>query len=1030
MPEEFNYEDFYNQFHPSQGQAQAPVAAGVGVPPTATPSPETAQRLSYEQLSQLAQSKGFATGGPAETMAAISMAESNGDPSAWNKKDPKGGSYGITQINGVHPGAAEALNNNDRAMELAYQVSKGGKDFSPWTTYKDKSYQQHMPASGYAHPKEQDQIINPNQPKPKQIIGPFKDSYSAWQAAPQDIQNYELEGSDKTGYSWTPAVHGKDAFMRSDGGASMTQDQREDMQNSLRNYSIKKYGSGMDLVGHYLYNLGGPGINKGIADLIGAPGDIAQLGMNALGGTFGFKAPDFPLIKSRQMERLAGKIGIDTSPDESDVPAYLTSKIGQFVPSFLPGEGVVAGLARGATPSAASRAVLEFKQNPMAHFLGQAFDSAAWGLGTGTAGEIDQALFGKNNALLPTVELVGGGVLASRIPPLNVIGKGIAATARGAKSLFTGGAGGPAPYQGMTLDEARSAVGGLFHDRLTAAADEAQLNMAALGRTGTGPITDSERAEMQRQLVERGLSLKSEITGAFQDISASERQMWSKVDRSGIRDFSRTKQIEAEIRADADGLYRLNPESYPRDLGDLIQGKGGNKGKDGLLDFDQVGAGVDLLEKINAEIYNGMRSSGPANADRMQALEKLQSALVADLGRPEAMSDKAKYFPSGALKSYPLGQVDPNLTPALAFSQEAAALRAGPLRGAAYGGDGWTDGANTIEKYIRQGARGYDALSQLSRLAQARYGTADGPSAMTSLIKDTMRQKYIEQVAPNGYVSQAAHNQFMLKYGPLMVHPDMQNVRMAFENAAKSEGEVTKTLGFGLPQRQAGSFVDRENKMNLYLDSPSDVALRFAQTGGQTQNPFKATQNIIEKLKTDPSGQAFMGFKQQVAQKFLDETENGTAKSAKVWISKNSGMIDAINAEDPGFRNRIMDAANPTSKAGVANWIMEKGARLGGAMMGRKFAREVGSGATIQIPAIFSDAAHEIFKNMSALDRYKLSASVIADGEHYASFMKAGAGRSPLPPSLLPTILGAQTPGLYQSSETPEQQQQALQAPQ
>jgi hypothetical protein len=108
--------------------------------------------MSYDQVLQLVLRKGFPAEG-APIMAATIMAESGGNPSAanLNPSDP-GGSYGLTQINaGAHgPKAKEALGNPDRAVELAYDISKGGTDFSPWTAYKTGAYKRFLPQGGAA----------------------------------------------------------------------------------------------------------------------------------------------------------------------------------------------------------------------------------------------------------------------------------------------------------------------------------------------------------------------------------------------------------------------------------------------------------------------------------------------------------------------------------------------------------------------------------------------------------------------------------------------------------------------------------------------------------------------------------------------------------------------------------------------------------------------------------------------------------------------------------------------------------------
>jgi len=101
--------------------------------------------LTYNQIRQYAVNAGF-QGQSADTITQIALAESGGNPYAINAADPHGGSYGITQINGVHQGAQSAYGDPQQAMNLAYSVSNGGTNFSPWSTYTSGKYTQY--ASG------------------------------------------------------------------------------------------------------------------------------------------------------------------------------------------------------------------------------------------------------------------------------------------------------------------------------------------------------------------------------------------------------------------------------------------------------------------------------------------------------------------------------------------------------------------------------------------------------------------------------------------------------------------------------------------------------------------------------------------------------------------------------------------------------------------------------------------------------------------------------------------------------------------
>lgn len=96
---------------------------------------------SLAEMVDLARQAGFDDEG-AKTIAAIAMAESSGNPYAFNPNDP-GGSYGLTQINGAAHGigyASQTMGNPLEAFKQAFAISKGGTTFQPWTTYTNGMY--------------------------------------------------------------------------------------------------------------------------------------------------------------------------------------------------------------------------------------------------------------------------------------------------------------------------------------------------------------------------------------------------------------------------------------------------------------------------------------------------------------------------------------------------------------------------------------------------------------------------------------------------------------------------------------------------------------------------------------------------------------------------------------------------------------------------------------------------------------------------------------------------------------------------
>lgn len=119
--------------------------------------------LTFDELRALAEAVGF-VGAAAEIAAAIALAESGGNchaknivsaeqAAAWNAAHPgetRHGperSFGLWQINTLaHPHFDEArLLDGQYNAHAAFQVSSGGTNFKPWSTYNTGRYRKYMP---------------------------------------------------------------------------------------------------------------------------------------------------------------------------------------------------------------------------------------------------------------------------------------------------------------------------------------------------------------------------------------------------------------------------------------------------------------------------------------------------------------------------------------------------------------------------------------------------------------------------------------------------------------------------------------------------------------------------------------------------------------------------------------------------------------------------------------------------------------------------------------------------------------------
>src|SRR5574340_783658 len=101
-------------------------------------------------IAQSARNAGIPPGAPLYTAVAIAMAESyDGDPRAVSKPNADGSvDYGLWQINSQH---ADLMPGADRldpqvSAQLMAQLSYGGTNWTPWTTYTSGAYLTKMPA--------------------------------------------------------------------------------------------------------------------------------------------------------------------------------------------------------------------------------------------------------------------------------------------------------------------------------------------------------------------------------------------------------------------------------------------------------------------------------------------------------------------------------------------------------------------------------------------------------------------------------------------------------------------------------------------------------------------------------------------------------------------------------------------------------------------------------------------------------------------------------------------------------------------
>lgn len=112
---------------------------------------DMSERLSYPALVQLAEGAGFDV--DSATAAAIAVAESGGDPNAYNPETQAGapegkGSYGLWQIYlHAHPEyEGQDLTDPETNANAAYAIYVKAGGFKPWSTFKSGAYQKYVQA--------------------------------------------------------------------------------------------------------------------------------------------------------------------------------------------------------------------------------------------------------------------------------------------------------------------------------------------------------------------------------------------------------------------------------------------------------------------------------------------------------------------------------------------------------------------------------------------------------------------------------------------------------------------------------------------------------------------------------------------------------------------------------------------------------------------------------------------------------------------------------------------------------------------
>lgn len=109
--------------------------------------------LSTSQIATLAQQAGFA-GNTVPIAVAICLAESSGNTTATHHNLDGSTDYGLWQINSIHTQYNPVLliSNPLYNAQAAYQISSGGRNWNPWTTYTSGAYKKYLQSASNPPP--------------------------------------------------------------------------------------------------------------------------------------------------------------------------------------------------------------------------------------------------------------------------------------------------------------------------------------------------------------------------------------------------------------------------------------------------------------------------------------------------------------------------------------------------------------------------------------------------------------------------------------------------------------------------------------------------------------------------------------------------------------------------------------------------------------------------------------------------------------------------------------------------------------
>jgi hypothetical protein len=660
----------------------------------------------------------------------------------------------------------------------------------------------------------------------------------------------------------------------------------------------------------------------------------------------------------------------------------------------------------------------QIQGNPAWHLFDKAvLEPIAQGVGLGDAQTAIKDWTGSDQvaqtAMLPLALLMN-----TRIPVFTNLteqaGNILYKSGQAARRMLGGGGAGefdPAAISAMTPSQARDVFGQSIASATSEALDNAKAQIANISMPRSPTLSTLDTSNPAAWNTAASDLFTTAVNGTYNAAKMNERALWGGVDRTAARDFTAPvalkDQLAANFRNEVATLNR-QPTDFPSKILDQVFAKPGG-GSDapgpqmvrtgvldaqgnpvmravsdttgpglprGLQPMDNLGAGQNTRSALEGEIRKlEMDPSIPGRRSQIGYLQQISNSLL------DAMT-----------------QGDPGANPdafrtAMNYSRALNAFRqtpevAGVLAKSATGAD-QVNSALALDRFLKAGQAGTSGIRTLATAAQ-QLGGGEGAIGM---VKDALRQKFAQEVAPHGYVSPEAAAQFMgpRKFGPMLAQPQFADVLADMKSAVKGEGQVGNVLGLGTNRtpgfgNTAGNADARRAATDLWLDNPVDQVMKALKGA---PNQASAGERVLSQLARDPTGMATKGFIRVVSE---DAFANGPAGLAK-WADGNRGIVQAIGKVDPGFPQRLNALANPTKGPGLIATAADLGARVLGSRLGEKLAG--GTGSELVLASAGSRIARQFLGQLSPSGALDVGAKVLAEPQAFDALNKGFRGSMP-----------------------------------